>query len=169
MKIQLFSLKDGLHEFRVEESAVDLGLPVKSFPHTIRSNILVDKRGRDYYIKLRAETFGRFTCDRCLTIFEREIVGDSTVVFTQDRELVRGNVDESLRFLGPEDNEVDFANDIRETVLLLLPMKQVCREECKGLCPHCGVDLNVETCRCEEKAIDPRWEALLAIKRSARS
>jgi uncharacterized protein len=43
-------------------------------------------------------------------------------------------------------------------------MKQLCKSDCKGICPGCGVDLNREKCRCSGKTVDPRWEKLLDIK-----
>jgi uncharacterized protein len=49
---------------------------------------------------------------------------------------------------------------LREQVLLAIPLKAVCREDCKGLCPHCGANLNVEQCSCEQRFRDPRWSAL---------
>ena len=48
----------------------------------------------------------------------------------------------------------------KEQVLLSLPMRAVCREDCKGLCPHCGINRNRETCDCQAAKVDPRWEAL---------
>lgn len=53
---------------------------------------------------------------------------------------------------------------LREQVLLALPLKAVCREDCKGLCPHCGKNLNQDQCQCEEPHEDPRWSALKDIK-----
>ena len=49
---------------------------------------------------------------------------------------------------------------LREQVLLAVPLKAICREDCKGLCPHCGKNLNLETCSCSEPVEDPRWSAL---------
>ena len=49
---------------------------------------------------------------------------------------------------------------LREQVLLALPLKVICREDCKGLCPHCGKNLNVEQCSCAEPAENPQWTAL---------
>jgi uncharacterized protein len=49
---------------------------------------------------------------------------------------------------------------LREQVLLALPLKAICREDCKGLCPHCGKNLNQEQCNCAEPMEDPRWSAL---------
>jgi uncharacterized protein len=53
---------------------------------------------------------------------------------------------------------------LREQVLLALPLKAICREDCKGLCPHCGRNLNQELCNCAEASEDPRWSALKDIR-----
>jgi uncharacterized protein len=51
-----------------------------------------------------------------------------------------------------------------EQVLLSVPIKTVCREDCKGLCPYCGKNLNVESCSCKVEPKDPRWDALKSFK-----
>ena len=53
---------------------------------------------------------------------------------------------------------------LREQVLLALPLRAICRDDCKGLCPHCGKNLNLEQCNCAEPLEDPRWSALKDIK-----
>ena len=53
---------------------------------------------------------------------------------------------------------------LREQVLLAIPVKTICREDCKGLCPHCGKNLNLEHCSCAEPLEDPRWSALKDIR-----
>lgn len=53
---------------------------------------------------------------------------------------------------------------VREQVLLDLPLRVICREDCKGLCPHCGKNLNLEQCSCAEPMEDPRWSALKDIR-----
>jgi uncharacterized protein len=53
---------------------------------------------------------------------------------------------------------------LREQVLLALPLRVICREDCKGLCPHCGKNLNLEQCSCSEPIEDPRWSALKDIR-----
>jgi DUF177 domain-containing protein len=54
---------------------------------------------------------------------------------------------------------------LKEQVLLALPVKQVCRANCKGLCPQCGKNLNVESCDCVNTMPDPRWSALEDIRK----
>ena len=53
---------------------------------------------------------------------------------------------------------------LREQVLLALPLKVTCREDCKGLCPQCGKNLNQEQCSCNAPVEDPRWNALKEIR-----
>ena len=53
---------------------------------------------------------------------------------------------------------------LREQVLLALPLKVTCREDCKGLCPHCGKNLNEEQCSCNVPMEDPRWAALKDVR-----
>ena len=61
--------------------------------------------------------------------------------------------------IGEEDELVDLTPDMREAIILALPDYPVCRDACKGLCPHCGVDLNEKTCDCRPPA-DNRWTGL---------
>ena len=53
---------------------------------------------------------------------------------------------------------------LQEQVLLALPLKAICRDDCKGLCPHCGKNLNVQPCACAEPLEDPRWSVLKDIR-----
>ncbi|MGZ7094338.1 MAG: YceD family protein, partial [Candidatus Angelobacter sp.] len=53
---------------------------------------------------------------------------------------------------------------LREQVLLALPLKVTCRADCKGLCPHCGKNLNHEQCSCSTELEDPRWAALKDVR-----
>lgn len=61
------------------------------------------------------------------------------------------------------DDEIDLADLLREQFYLVLPMKPLCREECQGLCPHCGVNRNIETCQCSARWDDPRLSTLKAL------
>jgi uncharacterized protein len=53
---------------------------------------------------------------------------------------------------------------LQEQVILALPLKAICRDDCRGLCSHCGKNLNVERCGCTEAVEDPRWQALKDIR-----
>jgi DUF177 domain-containing protein len=61
---------------------------------------------------------------------------------------------------------IDLDPIVREQVLLALPVSVVCKDDCKGLCPRCGQDLNEAECGCERKVVDPRLAVLKSIKLS---
>jgi len=74
-------------------------------------------------------------------------------------ELSGGDLD----VYGYEGEELDLTPLFREQIILAVPFAPLCSEECKGLCPQCGADLNQETCECKPP-VDPRWAALQNIK-----
>lgn len=66
-------------------------------------------------------------------------------------------------------DQLDLRPLVRELVLLDAPSTPLCRPDCAGLCPTCGVDRNTQTCECEPPPVDPRWSALDALKGSVES
>ena len=76
-------------------------------------------------------------------------------------EATTAEVDDFLVALevGEEDEVVDLTPEMREAIILALPDYPICRDSCKGLCPHCGVDLNEKTCDCHPPE-DNRWSGL---------
>jgi len=58
---------------------------------------------------------------------------------------------------------------LREQVLLSLPVRTLCKPDCKGLCPRCGENRNSQSCHCEEGPGDPRWEALSGLRSRIKS
>ncbi len=107
-------------------------------------------------------------CSRCLERFtlpvEEEVTGFYRVLEekVKGEELVLG--EEELDTLVYNGEVVDLTGLFRDTIILAVPLKPLCREDCKGLCPYCGVNRNKEQCKCEAEYIDPRWKALLDIK-----
>jgi uncharacterized protein len=63
-----------------------------------------------------------------------------------------------------EGDLLDVADQVRQTVLLSVPMRALCKEDCRGLCGICGCDLNLSSCGCSEPPPDPRWDALRKLK-----
>ena len=93
-------------------------------------------------------------CDRCMAPFRKE---KSVRLYALLAERLEGEEDEDMVLL--EDGEVDLGDLAYTAYVLDMDTKFLCSEDCKGLCPGCGVDLNRETCRCR-KPVDPRWAAL---------
>jgi uncharacterized protein len=65
-----------------------------------------------------------------------------------------------VQVMPPGQTVIDLADDVRQTLLLAFPLKNVCREECRGLCSRCGKNLNEGSCDCKETLVDGRWDKL---------
>lgn len=116
----------------------------------------------DGYIRLTAEALAEYDakCARCLkpvhgkmdVSLERTLVGQGELVNTPEEE-----ADDYLEII---DGELDIEPCIAEELVMALPSRSLCSEDCKGLCPKCGKDLNEGECHCETKEIDPRLAVL---------
>ncbi len=93
-------------------------------------------------------------CDRCMEPFRKE---KSVRLYALLAESLEGEEDEDIVLL--EDGAVDLGQLAYTAYILDMDTKSLCSEDCKGLCPGCGVNLNREACRCK-KPVDPRWAAL---------
>ena len=60
-------------------------------------------------------------------------------------------------------DSIDLTSSVIRNILAVLPMKVVCRDDCKGLCPVCGQNLNIKDCGCDTTYIDPRFESLRSL------
>jgi uncharacterized protein len=113
---------------------------------------------------LTGETSLRVACSRCLDPVVVPIVLSFEEEFLQTVDVITG-----LSLNAPQDDpallidghhDLHLADLIREYLLLELPMHALCRQDCKGLCPQCGHNLNSEPCTCNSDAGDERWAAL---------
>jgi len=102
-------------------------------------------------------------CDRCLepARFSVNKAFDLVYVPTPDNLSGEREIDESASDVGfYEGGGIELNDVLREVVLLALPMRWVCEDDCKGICPSCGRNRNVEECDCTNKAVDDRWSKL---------
>jgi uncharacterized protein len=100
------------------------------------------------------------TCDRCLAPIHR-ILQAGVRVFAERRELrdrrpVEEVREDDLGIVYHDGRFVDLTDDVRQVLLVELPWRSVCRDDCRGLCPRCGADLNEGPCRCGERDVDSR-------------
>ncbi|HGY56425.1 MAG TPA: DUF177 domain-containing protein [Caldithrix abyssi] len=128
------------------------------YPEQLNLHILVDKFGRDVRVDVKLHTTAHYTCHRCLA----EYTAAFDIRDEQIYQIGEGKLDDSDEVIQLPGNTTDIDIDpmLAEMVLLNHPIKMLCKEDCKGICPGCGADLNREACRCGSAEIDPRWEAL---------
>ena len=158
MKIQISHLKEGLHTIELSETPEKLDLDDTEFKNKISVSLEVDKQRDTLYIKQYIKTTGEFVCDRCAESYSGEIESVDRIVYTSDRELIE--YDDTLRYLTADQREIDISEDVREAALLAIPVKKLCDNNCKGICPQCGRNLNIARCNCTQSKSDPRWDAL---------
>ena len=117
----------------------------------VRVRVEASEESGLFHVQAEQRTRAILTCSRCLSPFERILSGEWTQEFTD-----RADRADKERSALSREITLDLTPYIREAVLLELPYAPVCREDCKGLCPVCGVDRNRETCSCSTERIDPR-------------
>ncbi len=159
MKISLIRLSEGLHTLNFVEKLAELNIENHPNLHDeIQVQVDIEKRSPHYFLHSHVRASAHCVCDRCAKEFETPLFGDTRSVFSSDEEMAAS--DEEIHFIAADAKELDITDDIRDTVLLSIPMKTLCNEDCRGLCAGCGVNLNEESCRCVPSQADPRWEAL---------
>lgn len=129
----------------------EVSLKIDSGTAPGRISLKVEKRGAEVFVQGNLDARLEMVCSRCLKEFMKTVSVPVDSVYHPMEELT----DESHE-LGPEELETGFyKNDeldvdqlASEQLLLNLPMKALCNEGCKGICPSCGKDLNQETCKC---------------------
>lgn len=110
-------------------------------------------------------------CGRCLEGFSLPIESDFELTFADELPEVEDESGEEIE-LSAEDmgisllegEELDLSEFLIEQLMLNMPFRPICRKDCKGLCPHCGADLNKEACQCHEEQFDTRFAALKNLK-----
>lgn len=141
---------------------------------SLKSDALVEgrasRKGDEVRLVGRISAGLEVLCDRCLAPgpVPLEIEFDTSFLPQEATAGATENVEllsEDLGLSAYEGGSVDLDELVREQILLALPTRRLCRDECKGLCPACGADLNAEHCGCERAEVDPRWSALADLKK----
>lgn len=115
-----------------------------------------------FYFTGRIEGSVKLPCRLCLEEVDAEVDEDVHLLLAANGA---DEADDPDVFLyDPNDRMLDLRPAVRENWLLSAPAYVQCREDCKGLCPTCGTNLNESTCSCTTTKSDPRWDALLKHK-----
>jgi len=138
----------------------------------VLGKIVVNLRAEKQAQKIRVRGHFAFDielpCARCLDPVKAPILAEFDQFYQSNAdhhltgEIELQEKDTGVAFFSGEFIEV--SDIVREHILLGLPMKPVCREDCKGLCPYCGKNRNVEVCNCHSLFVDPRLAPLLQVR-----
>jgi uncharacterized protein len=176
LRIEVESLtgaaKPFAHTYRPEEVALDEDEHARlTAPAAVEG--VASREGEEVRLRGKINTEVEVACDRCLAAVRLPLEVEFDTAFipqeseagkTENVELLSAD----LGLAAYEGDAVDLDGLVREQIVLALPSRRLCREECRGLCPFCGADLNAGGCSCERGEIDPRWSALADLKDKSR-
>jgi len=165
MKLKLHGLRNrGQVDITAEEAPSEYNLDPVEFDKPVQIRVLLQDSGDIVDCNITINTFSRKICDRCLIDFDYPHLIEWDLIFIPEQHRDWSSKDDAV-FYHPDNPVVDITNDIHDALVLDVPMKIICRENCRGLCPGCGIDLNNGDCSCAAKPADPRFAALAELKR----
>lgn len=166
MRVQLDEIREQglIREYECEASALpELAILEESgelkFHRPLRIALKFSRLDQLIEASGEISTTLELACGRCLNVFDRPVTITFEVTFsneplrihdefTEDDEEGTELTADELGLIPFHGNEIDLDETIQEQVLLALPLRPLCRTDCRGLCPQCGVDRNRETCSC---------------------
>jgi uncharacterized protein len=135
----------------------------------IALNVVVRKDRMQFRVVGRVETAVGLSCSRCLEGFDLAVDEAFDVLYlphaasgSAEERLVE---DDDLSTAFYEDHVIDLGQLMLEQCYLAVPMKPLCREDCQGLCPDCGTNLNTASCGCSRSWVDPRLSVLEQLRK----
>lgn len=158
MKIPIAGMSNGEQELTFSAEAATIGLEEEF--STVRVSAIVEKQNEEIRLDATIATEKRCVCDRCLAEFRLSLSPVYTMHYVfSEAEASRFDPAEVVT-LAPGTPSLDIADDVRQMVLMAVPLKLLCKETCLGLCPSCGRNLNEGSCQCRPETADSRWDAL---------
>ncbi|MBI2193184.1 MAG: DUF177 domain-containing protein [Planctomycetes bacterium] len=174
MKINVDGINEGSRVLQANYTAQAMGFGDSDFDFqkTVDLTAKVTRMGLDVLVECEIRTVVTQSCCRCLENFGLEVATAFQTLFVPEkppksyrhdirRPLVSDEDDKVTRYKG---KEIDLSRGILEAIQLFLPMKPLCHSGCKGLCPSCGVNRNVSTCRCGEGAGSAQYHPFRDLK-----
>ena len=168
--IDLKDLPSAGEDYRVEDQAVwqdpivEFGLPY-AVTEALRADVHVSPQDKGYLIKGELKGGLEMPCDRCAEPSGFPIASHFSIFEESDPSLAEEDF-LGPRFLRLENNcwFLDLAGVLWEQLVLSLPFKYICSDDCRGVCPKCGRNLNLGPCECEVEEGDPRLALFRRLK-----
>ena len=166
MKIKIEDLGEGVHHLQLDETPESLTLPTDegTFAKPFHVDVTITKTDNSLVLQAEVSTKAIFPCSRCLMEYDQHLTAQVDVLYENSGHTLSdtddNEEDEDIEILDYDAKEIDIGRRVEEALCLAMPLKPLCHEACKGLCPVCGIDLNHTTCNCRTEFDDPRWQGL---------
>ena len=164
MKIKISNLSDGTHELNFSSSVDELDISEPYFG-PVEISVIISKFGDQLILNSETEINANLVCDRCNTEFKKLVKSNYKMIYLVDDS--SGDQNDEVTYIKPMTDKISIDEDVREYALLALPMKTLCKDDCKGLCYKCGTNLNLNQCSCDGKKTNEMWEPLLKLKKNS--
>jgi uncharacterized protein len=170
MRIELEKLQGGkggfAHVYQPEELNPVDELVTLAQPVDVRGNVKL--AGHEVFVSGHVETRAQLECDRCLKPVELPVSADFALEYITGSDYESSSAaalsEEEMTVSVFDGVSIDLDEIVKEQILLAMPARTLCREDCKGMCAECGTDLNAGQCNCGTDEVDPRWAALKKLK-----
>lgn len=142
-----------------------------TFPEQVKYRIEISRLIDMIEVAGHIESVLELKCGRCLESYQMPFSSD--FFLTYSKELPEFDDDdgeetelsaEEMGLILIEGEELELLEPLQEQLMMAMPIQPICRNECKGLCPICGCNLNTATCQCVEEKFDTRFDALKNFK-----
>ena len=163
MEIRFKDLIEGQNHLFFQETQESLSLkPEEVFlmnPAEIDMLVFRSKDKLTFQVKIKALLEGE--CARCLTLCQFPLQAEIKFILDQTEVTVAPEIqDDDYQFISKGVPTYNLIPRLREALILSVPMRFLCQSDCRGLCPQCGANLNLEECDCKPEQVDPRWGKL---------
>ena len=171
MLLDLSQLRTGNEHIERQAEPESLGIKDDGFRVLSPIVFVADIRKDSQKVRLvgSLKTMVECDCSRCLDPFPVPVDVSFDLVFLPVSDNAGHDesevADDDLGVSFYKESVIDLGEVIREQLYLALPMKPLCREDCRGLCPVCGINRNRDTCTCQATWEDPRMAALKNLRR----
>ena len=151
MKIEIEQIPEGVsfHKFECRPEEIDLSVEGFVFISPVVANLKIYRQIDKFFINFEMSVNIESECFRCLSPVRMALSALSEVQYRPLPKLPKDRLDD-IGIGYYSDEYIDLSDEVRESLLLEVPMTVLCSEDCKGLCPHCGADLNLGECNCSE-------------------
>ncbi|HPN38638.1 MAG TPA: DUF177 domain-containing protein [Melioribacteraceae bacterium] len=163
MIIKFTNYIDGIHEFCFNVKAKELGLP-EEFTNGVQVEVIMDKSIHQIVLDCKLKSVALLNCDRCTESFNLNINTEFRLVYLFKLKIKDEGENLNLIYLSLDETKIDITEEVKEYCMLAIPLKLLCKEDCKGLCSSCGINLNLETCNCKKESYNPIWDKLNKLK-----
>tara|TARA_B100001996_G_scaffold55157_2_gene39110 strand:+ start:1597 stop:2085 length:489 start_codon:yes stop_codon:yes gene_type:complete len=149
MKLYRTELDSGLDNKKILVESSTIG--IKNVIGHIKCIISCDKTSTGYRIYGNVLCNNKFSCDRCLIEIEKNIKTSLNTLLTNNKDIVKDKDTDVIMFT-KSDDFIDLSSILHDIIEVEKPIKSLCSDDCKGICPSCGLDLNRSNCNCKDNS-----------------